>query len=1103
MAGTTGGSAALQGDGPNRAITSGDISGDNPPQPKSFGYRQIMQSVNNSMRSDFTGQALTPNGESPKERRNNITASLRNAENDAGNAASTSALDANSGEKDVSSDAAQTASNFTNKVGQKGGSESGEKGGDNKVKGGFLKKKGPIASIIISLLFGGGGMYMTQASLPFTLLDKINDAFDSINISTNIRSKGLMRALAKNSVNIPDTSKVTKKNIFGKEKFAPTRKMKKKLAKNGISFGSKKTGDAGKMIFTNADGVTKKMNVSEFKAEFDSNPEFRKAYSNGTRNWKTSIEEFRDGVFDKLLKRFNISKNRFADYDAKDDPDGEKGMKKMASDVDASTNGDDITTKTSKAQQTEVDAGTDADGNPITRTETSIEGGESKTEAGVKGAKAKGVAEKLGAVKDIVGSLTSVGCGITKAYSAIKLILAAAQLAQVVSVAQEMFEGIDKARAGDAASSPINAIGRSLVEQGSEEREVVSSVAIDHGAAESEAGEGKVVEADDTTNIEYGTQTTEPRSAIQSEGLSSLFTGDPIDAEDESVSSFVPNVAAEKAMKAVQDDISNSFGGGDFGAIQALISSMAGAVDFFSASILSYRSCLVLDSIMSAINIAVDVATLVQGILGLFTFGTSTAAAVAEKVAWELLKKAISAAISIAVSALIGYLAPIVANIFTRKLATEFLGEDLGNAVMAGGSAYLSTNHRSGGGVLANKGGYMAALIHQDTVNREEAKTDRLARSPFDYTSANTFAGQLAVAMTPVMLQADSLGSAVGNFGKVVGNSLKGLLPTASAISVNDQVNIAVKQTEDNCPELATMGVVADAFCNPYITTDFSTIELDDAVNKDETVEYDMENDPNSPYAIIKEIKQRNPSSFEDDNIDEVENPRINMSNDSELAKFITFCGQRNSPFGMPDQNIASAIDIDQLDSVSEGVVNAIPIIGDGLSLLSNQSILDNYGYVSGANCVMVDAENESGVRGEKSDSPFSSDPNYDDIKLYSRYVEDQRMAESMGLVEKSAVSIFLEEYYEKHPLDNSTEGILARFSGLTKENVIAIEDTVDFYNFYLAYDPTNYYPTPAVQKEDPSYTIEDKDFVNDDGMLAIMRACETDLTRRLNVAAA
>ena len=39
-----------------------------------------------------------------------------------------------------------------------------------------------------------------------------------------------------------------------------------------------------------------------------------------------------------------------------------------------------------------------------------------------------------------------------------------------------------------------------------------------------------------------------------------------------------------------------------------------------------------------------------------------------------------------------------------------------------------------------------------------------------------------------------------------------------------------------------------------------------------------------------------------------------------------------------------------------------------------------------------------------------------------------------MGLIEKSSVTAYLEEYYEKHPLDNSYEGILARRSGLTKD---------------------------------------------------------------------
>lgn len=1084
MAGRTDGSSALQDDGPNIVMTPGGASEDDIPQPQSLGYREIMQSVNNSMRSDFTGQALSSDAQA-QARRSRITQSLRSAEDNAGSAGSTSELDASAGESNVSSDASRNANSFVNKVGQKNNNEANDKYGDNsnKVNGGFLKKKGPLMSIIISLLFGGGGMYMTQASLPYTLLDKINDGFDSINISTNFRSKGLMRSIAKNTGNVADAgTAVTKKNIFGKEKFAPTGKMKKKLATNGISFGKKNTPDAGKMIFTGSDGVTKKMNVAEFKAEFDANPEFRKAYSNGTKSWKTSVEEFKDGVFDKLLKRFNISKNRFGDYDAKNDPDGSKGMQKMASDVDASTNGEDITTKTSKANQTEVDTGeVDADGNPIHRTETDIQADEPETTGGMKGQKASGVAEKLGAVKAVVGTLTTIGCGITKAYTAIKVILAAAQLAQIVATAQEMFEGIDKARAGDAASSPINAIGRSLVEQSSEEREVVSSSSVN--------GEN--------TDVEYETEFTQSRSAVQSEGLSSLYTGDPIDAEDESVSSFVPANAASKAIDSVRTDITGRMGG--FSGVADLITSFSGTVvDIASTSIMSYRVCLVADGVLAAVDLAIDAAALLQGLAGLLTAGTTTVAAIVEEALWQGFKIAVSALISIAVSALIGYIAPIIANIFTRKLATEFLGEDLGNAVMAGGSAYLSRNHQGGGGLVANEGGYMAALIYQDQVNREEAKTDRLARSPFDYTSANTFAGQLAVSMTPVMLQADSLGSAVGNFGKVVGNSIKSLLPTASAISVQEKVSTALKQTKENCPELESMGVVADAYCNPYVTTDFTTIELDDSVNQDESVAYDLESDENSPYSIVKKVASYSSDNFSD-NVDDVENPKINMDASSPLAKFITFCGQRTSPLGVPDQNIASAIDVNQLGTVANGVVGSIPILGDGLTVLSSKSISDYYGYVSGANCVMNDTGNADSERSEN----LGKDPSYDEVKTYSRYIEDQRLAESMGLVEKSAVSVFLDEYYEKYPLDNSTEGILARLSGYTKDQVIAIEDTVEFYNFYLAYDPTDYYPTPAVHEEDPSYTIEDKDFVNDDGMLAIYRSCETEPLRRLNVAAA
>ena len=62
-------------------------------------------------------------------------------------------------------------------------------------------------------------------------------------------------------------------------------------------------------------------------------------------------------------------------------------------------------------------------------------------------------------------------------------------------------------------------------------------------------------------------------------------------------------------------------------------------------------------------------------------------------------------------------------------------------------------------------------------------------------------------------------------------------------------------------------------------------------------------------------------------------------------------------------------------------------------------------------------------------------------------------------LLEKSSVTAYLEEYYEKHPLDNSYEGVLARRSGLTKENVIALLNYAEDLVFLANYNSANYNP--------------------------------------------
>lgn len=102
-----------------------------------------------------------------------------------------------------------------------------------------------------------------------------------------------------------------------------------------------------------------------------------------------------------------------------------------------------------------------------------------------------------------------------------------------------------------------------------------------------------------------------------------------------------------------------------------------------------------------------------------------------------------------------------------------------------------------------------------------------------------------------------------------------------------------------------------------------------------------------------------------------------------------------------------------------------------------------------------------------------------------NRFSEDQRLLENMGLVEKSSVTAYLEAYYEKHPLDNSYEGILARRSGLTKDQVIAYLDKLEYLAKIAEYDPTGRAPIlKGDTREDYQFHIEPKN--NEEYLLGI-----------------
>ena len=234
--------------------------------------------------------------------------------------------------------------------------------------------------------------------------------------------------------------------------------------------------------------------------------------------------------------------------------------------------------------------------------------------------------------------------------------------------------------------------------------------------------------------------------------------------------------------------------------------------------------------------------------------------------------------------------------------------------------------------------------------------------------------------------------------------------------------------------DISAIGAVGDAFCNPYFITDLST----------------MDEDPAEVTYQVSELGNKN--NFDLSNEDE-DVPTINKNLDeSRLMQYIVYCGQRSgTTFGMADQNIANSI-----NSGAGSLEASVPVWGGVADMLQGADIVDHIGYVSGEACV---TRNESTGLGN---DVFK----WNEAKYYQRFIEDQRLAENMGLVEESSVSVELRHYYEKNPIDDSADGIIAHYSGMSKEKVADTFDMLEGIMWIAGYDPSEMYPIHQVEME-------------------------------------
>lgn len=390
-----------------------------------------------------------------------------------------------------------------------------------------------------------------------------------------------------------------------------------------------------------------------------------------------------------------------------------------------------------------------------------------------------------------------------------------------------------------------------------------------------------------------------------------------------------------------------------------------------------------------------------------------------------LSKLVLGSIITIGVNAILNFLLPTITKAFFTNPIENAIGIPGGELFAMGAFAMFSRFGRSASSQAF--GG--ANVIHaynkvNNVVLAQDAEVDRHKRSPFDTTSKNTF-----------------LGSIVYNFGTTTSTGFLGKIKnlmrnTSSSISTilgqaHAESNLSYITTFGDCPLLESIGAKGDMYCNAITVTDPSTLDL-------------SPDDDTYLQVVLEQLEPDGEEGYE-------------IKKNGDLAKYINYCDNRDSPPGAVDTNILNSLK--SLGTGGDLIINlagSIPGAGDVLDLIDAGLDEKNMDWATGKKCVIDTAP----------DSEWNTK-----FKYYQRFIEDQRILEQMGNFgdSQSLVGAYIEEYEAEHPLDNSPSGILARISGLSKDNAELVLNLAYYYDFLDNYDPSTRIAMDGTTSDTPS----------------------------------
>ena len=751
--------------------------------------------------------------------------------------------------------------------------------------------------------------------------------------------------------------------------------------------------------------------AENLKAKLDADADFRTKFTDAGQTWKGKASGWFDRTVDKVLNRLGVKSLRNKFKNFVDTGDKAKNTEAFRKTAPSSSN-----TPESEAliAREEIDENTKKP--KVDKDGKPVKVAE--TDIDSKSITTKKLTDRFQSAAALAGIGASAYCAVTFGANAIQLLAAANQSREIINLTAGLLEAGDKTMAGEGSTSPL---------------------------------------------LNYMEDLTTPdkdgKTALESYGIHSLFSGGGSDFRQ-------PEEGKPDSRR------SNGF----LSANRESIINAIPLVGDYANTAQAVRDC-------ANAKTGAAVFSIVATLAGFFTAGTTTIAAAASKAA----KKAV---LPILASVGLGIAMNIAVETISQRYMSKlnFLGDAGGNALGSGANMYPSENAKGGG---QSPGSTEKVLAYRREVLAEyQAETrahDIASKSPFDLSSPYTFAGVVARNLATFSLNNSKLTNSFARIGSMTVNSITAILPSANAIAETNFLT-----TKGYCPMLEGIGVHADPYCNPYYITDTSTIGKEyspkDIFDKvyDARLITTTDNTrtfcPTWHYSsnFLYEANTKNPVKEDLDlnsckikpKINEDNNPVINPS--SYLGGYIRFCGHRGSQLGVNDANVLSwtkNIDFDAgshsitseviSNASANPIIGAIPLVGDIVDLVDANNISDEaLKFSVGQFCV---ANPETNPKWET------------DFKFYQRYIEDQRWMENAGIISKSAADIVMDNQLAMQPLDNSYEGILARYSGMTKETVVATLDHIEYLKYIAKYDPTTRsapinYPASAI-----SYVKSDK----------------------------